>query len=241
MKLDDTLYEVHLVLAVVSMRADWDWEVARREFERALDLNPNDAEAYAQYARFEAIQGNFARAVELGARAVELDPLRPVFQGMQALNLINATRYQEALPLLRDVRRVQPTLPVDSMFAVAFHGLGRDPESYQASRASFDAHHDVDVVDAMDRGYAQGGYRAASRAGAEVLAARARKVWMDPTPIVEMYARAGDRDEALAWLESALAQHDASLLFLTVDPELIDLRGDARFRSIRARLHLPAL
>lgn len=81
LKRDPNLAEIHLTLGVIKSRVDWDWDGARKEFERALELNPNDAEAYAQYGRVEAILGAPQRAVELGAKSLQLEPFRPFSGG----------------------------------------------------------------------------------------------------------------------------------------------------------------
>ncbi len=47
---DSTIAEVHFTLAVMRTWTDWDWESAEEAFRRALDLNPNYAEARAFYS-----------------------------------------------------------------------------------------------------------------------------------------------------------------------------------------------
>ena len=44
LELDEALPEAHAALAYVSAYYDCDWATAEREFQRALELNPNDAE-----------------------------------------------------------------------------------------------------------------------------------------------------------------------------------------------------
>ncbi len=240
LKSDDTLPQVHLALAVTTMRVDWNWAEARKEFERALDLDPNDAETNAQYARLEAIMGNAARAVELGAKAIDLDPLRPVFQAMQGFNLVNAGRYRQGATILRRVQQQQPGF-VDNLLAMALYGLGQYEEAYRQFRSLFDARGDAEMVDAFERGFAQGGYRGALRAGADALAARRPQAPVDPGLIVQMYAQSGDSADALGWLESMLAGRNADVPGLTLAAELIELRDDPRFRAVREQMALPPL
>jgi tetratricopeptide (TPR) repeat protein len=49
LQLDDTLAEAHTSLAAVKILNDWDWQGAEREFQRALQLNPNFAQAHHWY------------------------------------------------------------------------------------------------------------------------------------------------------------------------------------------------
>jgi TolB-like protein/tetratricopeptide (TPR) repeat protein len=241
LKHDDTLPEAHLVVGLARMRVDWDWAGARREFDRALELSPNDAEIHAQYARLEAVMGNSTRAVELGAKAVSLDPLRPIFQGMQGLNLVNAGRYQEAIVLLHQMQRQQPGVRAEKFLAMAFYGLGDYESMYRQWRALFEARGDAQVLHALDPAYASGGYRTALRAGARTLAARTPRAESDSALIVQMYAEAGDPGQALQWLESMQTERNPSLPGTTTGPEMTDLRRDPRFQAVRQRIGLPPL
>ena len=53
--LDDNSAEAHEALAWVLTWADWEWAGAGREWTRALELNPNGANAHAYYAHYLAI------------------------------------------------------------------------------------------------------------------------------------------------------------------------------------------
>ena len=45
-------------------------------------------------------------------------------------------------------------------------------------------------------------------------------------------------DEALAWLEKALASHDPNMPYIGVDPIFDPLRADPRFQDLLRRLKL---
>ena len=240
---DDNLPEIHLLLAAIKSRVDWAWEDARREFERALELNPNDAETYAQYARVEAILGNPNRAVELGAKALQLEPFRPVFQGMQALNLANAGRYEEALSMVQQALQQQPALKrfgVGTLCTI-FYGLRRYDDLFQTVRSWFETQGDLEVVRALDRGHAESGYQRGLLLGADLLAARAKTGSAEREAIVFMYGYAGNRERTLEWMENLLEQHDPNTPGLVILPVPEDLRSNPRFQSIRRRMGLPPI
>src|SRR5438105_4552199 len=44
--LDDTLAEAHVSLGIVASKFDWDWREAEAQFEKALSLDPNSANAH---------------------------------------------------------------------------------------------------------------------------------------------------------------------------------------------------
>ena len=177
LKRDPNLPEIHLALGVIKSRVDWDWAGARKEFERALELNPNDAETYAQWAAVEGILGDSKRAIELGEKSLQLEPFRPIFRGMQANQLANAGRYEEALTMIQEVVKQQPSFQRIALGVTCriFYGLHRYEDLYREIRSRYDTDGDVEVVQAMDRGYAESGYQRGLELGGDVLAARAEK------------------------------------------------------------------
>ena len=51
-ELDETLAEVHTILAFTKYSYEWDWSAAEREFQRAIELNPNFADVFLFYSHF---------------------------------------------------------------------------------------------------------------------------------------------------------------------------------------------
>ncbi len=87
LELDDSYAGAHEALALVRTWTDWDWAGAEPEWRRALELNPNGANAHAYYAHFLAITGRGDEAVRHSQRALELDPFNALFHGMYAMVL----------------------------------------------------------------------------------------------------------------------------------------------------------
>jgi adenylate cyclase len=74
LQLDEGLPEAHLAQAVVKYGADWDWAGAELEFQRALELDPDNVEALSGYAWFLYGLGRQEEAATFAARASELAP-----------------------------------------------------------------------------------------------------------------------------------------------------------------------
>jgi len=65
------------------------------------------------------------------------------------------------------------------------------------------------------------------------------KQGQEPTyGFAESYARLGDKDQALAWLERAYAKRLPALIYLKADPMWDPLRGDPRFEALTQRIGL---
>src|SRR5437016_2920676 len=79
LELDSELAEAHMSFALVLV-ATYDWRNGLKEFDRALELNPNLAFAYELQAWTLNGLGRFDEAIAKTKKAVELDPLNPFFQ-----------------------------------------------------------------------------------------------------------------------------------------------------------------
>ena len=75
LELDDTLGEAHTSLAYSLVNYDWDWRGAEKEYQRAIQLNPNYATAHQWYAECLSMLGRHTEAIAEIKRAQELDPL----------------------------------------------------------------------------------------------------------------------------------------------------------------------
>src|SRR4029450_3762167 len=69
LEFDDTLAEAHTSLALVLSQYDFDFEQSLKEYERAIQLNPNYATAHQWYANGPlSVLGQFDRAIADGKR-----------------------------------------------------------------------------------------------------------------------------------------------------------------------------
>jgi TolB-like protein len=80
-------------------------------FERAIELNPNHAQAIAWYASSKLDIGEYSRAIELFERSLELDPLARVTQTNLAQSYAGIGENRKALDLLLESARMNPDWP----------------------------------------------------------------------------------------------------------------------------------
>lgn len=112
-------------------------------------------------------------------------------------------------------------------------------ESLAAMKTCYAALGLREAEDALDRGYAEGGYQGAMDLAAEALAASVEKgLAFIPYETAFAYIFAGNHDRALEWLERGLEAHDPSMPCLGL-PLWDGLRDDRRFKDILRRMNLP--
>ncbi|HET9839078.1 MAG TPA: protein kinase, partial [Candidatus Angelobacter sp.] len=108
LELDDSGTEAHLALGNLKSQYDWDWTGAEREFQKALQEDPNSADAHFYYGRYLALIGDLDKALAELERARALDPLSPPIAAHIAIVHTGMGRNDEAIREALDVLQTEP-------------------------------------------------------------------------------------------------------------------------------------
>lgn len=240
LKLDDALSEAHLSLAKQKLFYDWDWPGFEREVKRALDLDPNSADAHSIYAVYFIALGKFDEAIAKRKIALDLDPLSPLHTTAMGWPYYHAHRFDEAIPWY------QKGLELDPNFVVAHQDLG----TVYAQQGKFDAAVDEwlkaktiskakpEEIEALRQGYAASGIKGYWQKELELMQGRLQQRPGSAWQIARVQAALGDKDQAFAWLEKAYAERASLLILLKVAPHFDSLHGDARHADLLRRIGL---
>ena len=236
--LDERSGEAHEALALVLMVTDWDWQGSEAEWQKALEINPNNANAHAYYAHLLLALDRVGSAMEHSRRSLELDPFNPLFHGMYGMVLLSARRFDEAIEEARTALTMQPSLvAARSVLWNALVHTGRREEALDAQREWIAQ--DPERLAAFDRGRAEAGFEGALRELCEVLIARYRSGrYFGAHGIAFNLLAAGDSERSLEWLEEGYRIRDPGLLYFS-NPTWDPLRSDPRFRALLRRIGLP--
>ena len=71
------LAEAHCLSGEIARRYELNWNLARREFERAIELEPGRARSHYEYAFYFSYLGQPDEAIARMRQALELDPVSP--------------------------------------------------------------------------------------------------------------------------------------------------------------------
>ncbi len=239
-ELDDSLSEAHDVLASIRFYFEWDWEEAEKEWTRTIELNPSNVNARWVYAEFLSAMNRPDEAMAQIKQAVELDPLNHLAQQFYGGHLLQARRYDDAITQFKKTLKTEPGFYVaHECLWVAFHLKGMDEEAIPEAKAYFIQQDMKAVADAVDKGYADGGYSEAMRQAAIALEACAKKVHVLATRIALTYVHANDADHALEWLEKAYTNREPLMVYLNNDIQWDPLRNDSRFQNLVSRMNFP--
>ncbi len=234
--IDPASAEAHLVLGRLNL-FDWQWNAAGREYLRALELNPNLAEAHALYAEYLNIIGHPEEAFHQAELAKSLDPAN----GQLAWEFYVRRQFDRFIEMKRNDVASHFYGPITHYeLGYGYERAGKYEQAiheWQEAMASFGYE---DLAEDLRRGYAAHGFKGAIRAwaaGLEGVAARGEVVY--PEEPAYLYAILGDKDRAFAWLEKAFQQRTHGVPLLKLDPTWDDIRSDPRFTDLERRVGLP--
>jgi serine/threonine-protein kinase len=227
--------------AIVLTWVEWDWEAAWREFERAIDLNPNNWESRAFYSHFLTFMNRPDEALAQSAVAREGDPYSGLILGVGWGTLAHVRDYEAALEGGREALRLDPSQPVaHDVISMSLQGLGRMEEAVQSDAGFYAAMGDTALANAALNGLDDGGAREASARVAAILEARAEFMYVAPARIVVPHIWAGDIERALYWMERGEEIGDPGMPYAISSPTVPDaMATHPRFQAIRDRMGLP--
>jgi serine/threonine protein kinase/tetratricopeptide (TPR) repeat protein len=240
LELDDTLPEIHHMLATIRTWVEWDWESGEKAYRRAIELNPNYPDPRAFYSQLLFWMGRPEEAMTQIERALDLDPFNPLFQGAHAMSLNFSRQYDEAIAEFRKTLKTEPDNWIAlSNLRTAYHHKGMYEEALEIWKKWFAAKDDQEAEEALTLGSKEGGYSGALSRVAELMVERSRTIYVTSWQIATMYTRAGKNEKALNWLEKAYEEHDGNMPYISIDPIFDDLRDDPRFQDLLRRMNLP--
>jgi eukaryotic-like serine/threonine-protein kinase len=228
-ELDDSSSEAHVARGN-SLATSWKWKESAAEFQRAIQLNPNNANAHYFYAFNYLMPNNqLEQALAEYRLALSLDPLASIVRTNYALTLMDAHRYTEARAEFDRILERDPNFqPAYFYLAQMLATQGNWSEAITAFLRS-----GPESVTAPP-GHpftpdAQGFVNLMLVAGKDSL----------PANTAVAYALAGDRDKAFQYLDSARAQRDDELIAVIRFPAFDSLKSDPRWAALLQKLSLP--
>ena len=238
-QLEPDLSSAHTQLGMLAVWYDFDAAAAERHFRRALELDPDNAEAHLYFAHLRSNQGRHEEALREADRALELEPFNSRFNALSGQFLVHAGRYDEAITRLQATLALNPDHVLAHMFiATAYIEKEMYGEAIAEAQAAIETtrrrmSHPIGVL-----GYAlaKTGDEGKARALLEELLTNSRTRFVAPYSFALLYNALGERDEALEWLERGYEVRDHKVNLLKVDPKWNNLHGDPRFEALVKRI-----
>jgi len=232
--IDDTLAEAHTSLAHIAWLHEWNWAEAERGFKLAIDLDPNYQTAHQWYAVYLSAMARHEEALATIRRAQAIDPLSTVTGLTVARILYYSRQYDQAIEQCVKVLEMYPEINKDNYWLrMAYEQRGLYDKAFEeALKIAVTRGMRPEVISTFKEAYAASGWTGYWRKHREMMGKAAGTKPASSYFIAGIYARLGDHDEALRWLQNAYDQHSDSLTMLKVDPVFDGLRSDPRFNKL---------
>jgi tetratricopeptide (TPR) repeat protein len=237
LKLDDNLAEAHAALAITKIFRDWDWESAAKDFQRALQLNPNLTWTRAFYAFYLLLFDRIDDALVEMRKVQKMDPLTPLWPVWQGWLYLYAEEYDEAIKETNKSLELNPNFPVALYIQGCAYALkGMHQQAIELLKKAGD----------LSPGWKSGLARIYALAGRLDEAKQTlAELEADHTPwdtwqIALIYVALGEKDQAFQWLEAAYGPPNHPYLpWMSCAPGFKPLRDDPRFADLLHRMNLP--
>jgi TolB-like protein/Tfp pilus assembly protein PilF len=214
LELNESLADAHTALGAIHLLYDWDAAAARREYERAIVLNPGYATAHWWFAFLLLASGELPHAQRELDRALRLDPLSvPV--------LVDAVSfYIETGDPRRALAAAQKALEIDPTSTLARISLGSALASQNRLKDALVAFEQATADQGNARalqflagGHAKLGHREeVEKAITQLL--QLSKTTSVNCEIATAYADAGQNELALVWLQRAVESRSTCIGWL---------------------------
>lgn len=240
-RLDPDLSEANDAYGDVKMAVDWDFAGAERAYQKALEMNPQNADPHASYALLCSRLGRSQEAISEIQRASQLDPVSIYIRVYYVDFLIDAGRYDEAIEEARKAMAFDPEYKLADLYlARAYTAKSMYDEALAVLEkvAASGGNRRLNIYTAYV--YARAGRRAEAE---NLLNQYERDASFSKVPWGYVYRAIGfvglgEKDKALALLEEAVDERAADVIRLRTMPEFNELRQDVRYQNLLKRIGL---
>ena len=237
LELDTTYSEIYHAYGGLMTWSKWDWKAGEASYRKALELNPQNANAHSTFSHVLNILGRPDEAMKHIETALELDPFNPMIKSFYGVDLMFVHRFDDAIKAFREALELNPTQGVADVNIVdALFLAGREEEAMETQRNRWK--NNIEYSRILEEGYAEAGFKGGCKKLADFRAEKFNTTYSSPIAIANQYIKAGDNSNAILWLEKAYEEHNPNLPYL-LSPIYDKLRDNPRFQELARKMNLP--
>jgi tetratricopeptide (TPR) repeat protein len=215
----------------------WDWAGAEEEFRRAIQRNPDYAQAHHFYGFLLAAEARPDEAFAQFRQALEIDPLSLIINADYGWSYYCARRYDDA------IEQLQKTIEMDARFPQTYLWLGLTFQAkglYEQSIAAFDegirlTAGNLTFVAGKGATLVLAGRREEAERILGDFEERRKTQYVPMAAMTQMSIALGKFDRAFEWLDTAAEYRASFMLPIRVYPFFDPIRSDPRFAALLAR------
>ena len=239
LQLDNTLSDAITTLATIKDTYEFDFAGATREYERAIQLNPNDATTHHWFATGVLFYtGQLTRALAEMKRARELDPLSLIINSNLGVAYIYNGRLDDAVVQLRKTIELDNNfIPAHMEYALALVLQNKSSDAVTECEKAVSMTDDPNRIGLLGYLYGRAGRKDEARNTLEKLRQLRTQRYILAYSLALASLGVNDKSEAIKWLEQGYKDRDGENIGkIRIDPLLYALHGDPRFEALAEKI-----
>jgi Tfp pilus assembly protein PilF len=238
--LDDSLPEAHAALAFALFYWQWDTREAFKEFQRAIQLDPRNADAHHWYATSLMTVGRYQEALSEMNLAQQDEPTSSSVLADQAVVRYAAGDPTGAAAELHELERDEPDFVAAPRYLA---NMWMDQRNFPAYLTEMKRYAELSKnpqaiasSEAAAHGWALGGERGLLEALRKVQEGFVRDGQVSSYDLAHTCVMLGKNQEAVTNLKAAYAARDFRVLGLAAEPWAAPLKGDPEFELLTRQI-----
>ena len=239
-KLDENLAVVQTTLGSVAMNFDWDWNLAEKRFKRALEINPNHAEAHKEISKCYDIIGRQEEAREHINQAILLNPYslnyhwQSYYYYFKQGDYINALKESEKIFHINKKHNAKSWRDFEIYLRI-YLGQNKELEALNEFKKRYKfQERNTEILDSIFNSSGIDGILRIRVENAE------NKGNQDYLAHARSYALINENKKAIDCLEQAFENGYTELIRIKFEEDFIKLRTEPRFLALLEKLNLGA-
>lgn len=231
MRIDETFFDAHISLAY-SYFADWNIKSCKAKFEECLRVSQESELMRQWYIGFLTYTGQDREAVAEG------ETIGRFVTSVPTMNAIGhafyyAGKFAEAAAKYREVIEIEDGFAKAHLFlGHSLRELGKLDEALIEFRKAAQLSAGMQEKTALAHALARTGENAKAEYILRMLQTKKQSEYVSPCHVATVLLGLNRKDEALACLEKAAAEHSATLVFYPFDPLFESIKKHPRFQKI---------
>ena len=238
LQIDSQNADAHSNLSFIYNMYEWQWEKGNYHAKKAIELEPNNAEAHRFYAWDLTFQGKSEQALERINMAIELDPLQPFSYQNAACHYYFARQYEKSILF------GEKTLKLNSHFSVVKINIGMSSIQIGDLNRAIEVLESLTSYPGLTESYLGYAYALSGLLNkAEQTKAKLHEFYnqrlVSASGLALVYLGFNEKKKAMDLIEDSLSEKPAyswHTSFLMWDPIWDSIREEKQFKSICRKL-----
>jgi serine/threonine-protein kinase len=245
MELDPGLPEAFTASGKIKLIFDLDFAGAETDLKRGRELGPGIHDTVMSYGDFLLFVGRYAEARANYEQAMKLDPLSVIACHDMGLVNMMMKNYEQCAFYFKKAIDINPNWTWGHVkLALNYSHMGLCDEALASTEVaeSLLAGSDTPATRAwLGYTYARCGQEEKAQAALAKLREMASKEYVDPSVFATLFLGLEDVDQAISYLEQALAERAPGVVYFRASPDIFmdELGDDPRFQAMIAQIGFP--